>query len=45
MNALTIREPTLEDEDDFIASMQRSLALHHPWVKSPKTPEEFSDYL
>lgn len=44
MSAIIIREPRLEDKDAFIAAMQRSQNLHHPWVKSPKTPQEFSDY-
>ena len=44
MNTLIIREPTLEDKDAFIAAMQRSQVLHHPWVKAPETPQEFSDY-
>ena len=41
---LFIREPTLEDEKMFISAMQHSRSLHHPWVKSPETPQEFSDY-
>src|SRR3990167_1714067 len=44
MKTLTIREPTLEDEDAFIVAMQRSQDLHRPWVKPPQTPQEFSDY-
>ncbi len=44
MNTLTIRELRLEDKDTFVAAMQRSQALHRPWVKSPKTPQEFGDY-
>lgn len=44
MGNIIIREPRLEDEDDFIAAMQRSQILHHPWVKSPKTSQEFGDY-
>lgn len=44
MNTVTILEPTLNDRDAFIAAMQRSQILHHPWVKSPQTPKEFNDY-
>ena len=44
MNTMTIREPMLADKSAFIAAMQRSQSLHHPWVKSPQTPQEFSDY-
>ena len=40
----SIREPILSDEDNFILAMQRSQALHHPWVVSPKTSEEFKNY-
>ncbi len=39
-----IREPTLEDEKMFLSAMQRSQSFHSPWVKSPQTPQEFSDY-
>lgn len=44
MDTIIIRELRLEDKDAFIAAMQRSQALHHPWVKAPQTPQEFSDY-
>lgn len=40
----SIREPILSDEDNFILAMQRSQSLHHPWVASPKTSEEFKNY-
>src|SRR5690348_969090 len=39
-----IREPTLEDEKMFLSAMQRSQSIHSPWVKSPQTPKEFTDY-
>lgn len=41
---ILIREPKLEDEDSFLAAMQDSHSLHHPWVKSPQTSEEFKEY-
>ncbi len=44
MSAIIIREPRREDKDAFITAMQRSQDLHRPWVKSPQTPQEFSDY-
>ena len=44
MNNIIIREPTLEDADAFVAAMLRSQSLHYPWVKSPQTLQEFSDY-
>lgn len=44
MNGIIIREPKMEDKETFIAAMQRSQSLHHPWVKAPATPQEFDDY-
>lgn len=41
---LIIREPKIEDSEAFIAAMQRSQSLHHPWVKAPLTPQEFNEY-
>lgn len=45
MSQIIIREPMLEDEEVFIAAMQRSQFLHHPWVQAPVTSDEFSSYL
>lgn len=45
MSAVTIREPTFEDKEAFIAAMNRSQSLHHPWVKAPLTSQEFDEYL
>ncbi|MBA3660935.1 MAG: GNAT family N-acetyltransferase [Gammaproteobacteria bacterium] len=45
MCKVTIREPKMEDKDVFLAAMQRSQSLHHPWVKSPDTSQAFDDYL
>lgn len=42
---ITLREPTLQDESAFLAAMKKSIALHHPWVKVPLTPEEFQVYV
>lgn len=39
-----VRELKHEDKDAFLAAMQRSQALHHPWVKAPTTPKEFDEY-
>ena len=44
-NLLSLREPQPEDETFFLAAMQRSQALHHPWVKAPLTSQEFKNYL
>lgn len=41
---VTIREPKIEDREKFIFAMQGSQSLHHPWVKSPLTPQEFDEY-
>lgn len=42
---IEIREPTLQDEAEFLDAMQKSKALHHPWVSAPLTPEEFHAYI
>jgi len=44
MNNIYVREPTLEDEAAFLDAMHRSLSLHSPWITSPQTPKEFSEY-
>lgn len=45
MKKVTLREPTIADQDAFIAAMQASQDLHLPWVASPITAEEFRAYL
>ena len=42
---ITIREPTLQDEENFLLAMQKSVPLHHPWVKAPLTSEEFHTHI
>jgi GrpB-like predicted nucleotidyltransferase (UPF0157 family)/predicted acetyltransferase len=44
MKTVIIREVKAEDNDAFITAMQRSQALHHPWVKAPLSREEFDEY-
>ena len=44
MNNIFIREPKIEDKEAFVFAMQRSQALHHPWVKAPTTTTEFDEY-
>jgi GrpB-like predicted nucleotidyltransferase (UPF0157 family)/RimJ/RimL family protein N-acetyltransferase len=44
MTSITIREPKIEDKNEFIAAMQRSKSIHHPWVKAPTTGQEFDEY-
>jgi [ribosomal protein S5]-alanine N-acetyltransferase len=40
-----LSRPTAADEADFIAAVQDSKALHHPWMDSPGTPERYARYL
>ena len=44
-NAIIIREPTLQDEIEFLSATQKSIALHNLWVKAPLTAEEFHAYI
>lgn len=44
MSEIFIRDLKLDDKVDFINAMQRSQSLHHPWVKTPSTPQEFDEY-
>lgn len=44
MNEIVIREPNIEDKAAFLAAMQCSQSLHHPWVKAPLTSQEFDEY-
>ena len=40
-----IRPGSLADEGEFLAAVQRSRSLHHPWVQAPATPQAYRDYL
>lgn len=40
-----IRSGQLDDEAVFLAAVERSRKLHHPWVQAPDTPEAFREYL
>lgn len=42
---VSIRPGSLEDEPEFLAAVERSRTLHHPWVQAPATPQAFRDYL
>ena len=35
----------MADEAEFLASVERSRRLHHPWVQAPGTPEAFREYM
>ena len=40
-----IRRGSLSDEPEFLAAVDRSRGLHHPWVQPPHTPDAYRDYL
>ena len=42
---MIIRESAMADKAAFIQAMQRSQALHSPWVVSPQTEEKFHEYI
>jgi len=42
---VSLRHPTGDDRDAFIAAAVRSRELHHPWTTAPDTREAFDAYL
>jgi len=42
---VVIRRGSLSDEAEFLAAVDRSRGLHHPWVQPPNTPAAYRDYL
>ncbi len=42
---MLIREPTLADEDEWIARMRASRRLHRPWITMPVTSEAYRAYV
>lgn len=44
MTDISIRDLTFADKNVFLAAMQRSQALHHPWVTAPLTAQEFDAF-
>ena len=42
---VAIRRPVLADSKEFIALMQQSTALHHPWCFPPTTRKAFAAYI
>lgn len=42
---VSIRPGVLADEEEFLAAVTRSRALHHPWVQAPATSDAFRDYI
>jgi len=45
MPRVVLRAPTAADQDEFIAAMRASRALHRPWLYMPETPERYIAYL
>lgn len=39
-----IRPGNTADEPEFLAAVERSRGLHHPWVAAPDTPNAFREY-
>ncbi len=42
---VSFRHPQPDDSAAFCAAVNRSRALHHPWVSPPGTPEAFSTFI
>jgi ribosomal-protein-alanine N-acetyltransferase len=42
---VALRTPTLADQDEFIARMRASRAVHRPWIAMPETPERYAQYV
>jgi ribosomal-protein-alanine N-acetyltransferase len=40
-----IRQPILGDQDEFLSAVDKSRALHHPWISPPDTPMKFRVYI
>lgn len=45
IDTITLHEPSMHDEENFFAAMNKSEAFHSPFITAPKTPEEFATYL
>jgi [ribosomal protein S5]-alanine N-acetyltransferase len=42
---VVLREPTLDDEDEWIARMRASRRFHRPWIQMPATAPAFRAYI
>jgi ribosomal-protein-alanine N-acetyltransferase len=42
---VVIRPGSFSDEAEFLAAVELSRALHHPWVQPPASARAFRDYL
>jgi [ribosomal protein S5]-alanine N-acetyltransferase len=40
-----IRRASSADEAEFLAAVERSRTLHHPWIQAPSSPQAYQDYL
>jgi [ribosomal protein S5]-alanine N-acetyltransferase len=40
-----IRQPVLEDQDEFLALVRRSRSLHEPWTAAPSTATQFRSWV
>jgi [ribosomal protein S5]-alanine N-acetyltransferase len=40
-----VRKLGMADQAAYLASVRRSAALHHPWVKPPATPAQFKLFM
>ena len=45
MPRVVVRTPTIDDQEEFIARMRASRALHRPWISMPDTPEKYAAYV
>lgn len=42
---VTLRQPELADQREFLERVRASRALHHPWTAAPSTREQFACYV
>jgi [ribosomal protein S5]-alanine N-acetyltransferase len=45
MGRVVLRTPAPADQDEFIARMRASRALHRPWIYMPETPQNYAAYV
>ena len=43
--AIYLRPPTLADQQEFLAAVRKSRALHRPWIKPASSPAQFKEYI
>lgn len=42
---ITLREPSFQDEEHFLSTMNKSKSFHFPFIIAPKTSDEFKNYI